>query len=427
MLARAILAGEPTVEGIAARCARTLGRPWRWLRSLARRYVEEFAGKVRPRRREVVAFLVQDEGFARNAHAGKLRVVDWLDEPQQMQAVEAAEGWKVPAIESVGALAAWLGVESSEMEWFADLKDLNRRGVDGRLCHYHYRVLAKASGGVRLIEAPKGRLKQMQRLILAGILEHVPVHDAVHGFVKGKSIKSFAQLHVGRQVVLRMDLQDFFPKFRAARVAAFFRTMGYPEMVAERLAGMCTNAVAASAWARRGAEVDWETRQMYRRAHLPQGAPTSPALANGMAYRLDCRLSGLASAAGGVYTRYADDLAFSGDGEFARGVGRFAVHAMAVAMEEGLEVHGRKTRVMRQGGRQKLAGLVVNAHPNFPRDEFDRLKAVLTNCVRHGAASQNREGHAAFREHLLGQVGFVEMVNALRGAKLRGIYERIVW
>ena len=425
MLARALLAGEPTVDAIKERCARTLGREWRWVGPMARRYLKEFAGEPRPRLRDVVAFLVRDHGFAqaRRVHAEKLTVMEWVGEPQQMLPVAAAAAWGVPEIASVGALAEWLGVRADELEWFADLKDFNRRSGAGKLEHYAYRVLAKTSGGVRLIEAPKGRLKEMQRRILAGILEQVPVHDAVHGFVKGRSIKTFAAPHVGRRVVLRMDLRDFFPTFRAARVAAFFRTMGYPETVAARLAGMCTNAVPAQVWA--GREVAWETRQMYRRAHLPQGAPTSPALANAMAFRLDCRLSGLARAAGATYTRYADDLAFSGDAEFARGVERFAVHAMAVAMEEGFDVNGRKTRVMRQGVRQRLAGLVVNERVNVAREEFDRLKAVLTNCVRLGAASQNREGHAAFREHLLGRVGFVESVNVARGKKLRGIFERI--
>ena len=112
--------------------------------------------------------------------------------------------------------------------------------------------------------------------------------------------------------------------------------------------------------------------------------------------------------------------------EFARGVERFAVHAMAVAMEEGFDVHARKTRVMRQGVRQRLAGLVVNERVNVAREEFDRLKAMLTNCVRYGPESQNRQGHAAFREHLLGRVGFVESVNAVRGKKLRGIIERAI-
>jgi len=170
-----------------------------------------------------------------------------------------------------------------------------------------------------------------------------------------------------------------------------------------------------------------EARALYAWRHLPQGAPTSPALANLCAYRVDCRLSGLAEASGAVYTRYADDLAFSGGAEFARCVERFALRAAAILMEEGFAVHHRKTRVMRQGVRQYLAGLVTNERLNVVRADFDRLKAILKNCVRHGAESQNREGHPAFQLHLNGRVGFVEMVNAAKGARLRRIFERIVW
>jgi len=168
-------------------------------------------------------------------------------------------------------------------------------------------------------------------------------------------------------------------------------------------------------------------RELYGWRHLPQGAPTSPALANLCAYRVDCRLSGLAKAAGAAYTRYADDLAFSGDEGFGRCVERFAVQAAAILMEEGFQVNHRKTRVMRRGVRQHLAGLVINEHMNLVREDFDRLKAILTNCVRHGAESQNREGHPAFRAHLEGRVGFVEMVNAAKGARLRRIFERVEW
>src|ERR1700733_6552654 len=106
---------------------------------------------------------------------------------------------------------------------------------------------------------------------------------------------------------------------------------------------------------------------MYARPHLPQGAPTSPSLANLCAYRLDCRLSGLAASAGAVYTRYADDMAFSGDHAFHRAITRFRHHACATILEEGFSVHHRKSRVMRQGVRQRLAGLVVNDRLNVIR------------------------------------------------------------
>src|SRR5262249_38739262 len=125
-------------------------------------------------------------------------------------------------------------------------------------------------------------------------------------------------------------------------------------------------------------------------------------------YRVDCRLAGLAKSVEADYTRYADDLAFSGDVTFERHIERFSTHVAAVLMEEGFKVHHRKTRIMRQGVRQHLTGLVANQHMNVMRTDFDRLKATLTNCLRHGPDSQNRNAHPHFRSHLEGRVVFVE-------------------
>ena len=110
-----------------------------------------------------------------------------------------------------------------------------------------------------------------------------------------------------------------------------------------------------------------------------------------------------------------------------RCVERFSLRAAAILMEEGFTVHHRKTRVMRQGVRQYLAGLVTNEKLNVVRADFDKLKAILTNCVRHGAETQNRERHPAFRQHLDGRIGFVEMVNPAKGARLRNIFGEIEW
>jgi hypothetical protein len=208
-----------------------------------------------------------------------------------------------------------------------------------------------------------------------------------------------------------MDLFDFFPSIPAVRVQALFRTMGYPETVADLMGGICTNAI-------RGNVPD-----IYRRPHLPQGAPTSPALANACAWRMDCRLAGLARSLEAEYTRYADDLAFSGDVDF----DHVSTYIAAIVQEEGFTVHHRKTRVMRQGVRQRLAGLVANEKVNVIRADFDLLKATLTNCVRLGPASQNREGHSDFRSHLEGRVGFVESINPKKGLRLREISGQIVW
>lgn len=428
-LAEAFLNGELAVDEMVERGSRLLGRRWRWLRPLAGRVCEAFGVGTRPRRIVVAQFLLADAEFARAQTKHELRIVERLAPAAEMQPVAAAQAWRVPAIRSVGELAEWLKVGIGELYWFADPRGLESKRNAGKLRNYHYRPLAKRTGEARLIEAPKPRLKEIQRQILSEILEQIPAHDASHGFRRGYSIKTFAAPHVGRRVVLRLDLRNFFPSIRAARVQALFRTIGYAETVADLLAGLCTNGTPDDVWD--ALEADrWsirDARRLYARRHLPQGAPTSPALGNLCAYRLDCRLAKLASSAGAVYTRYADDLAFSGGREFERVVGRFRIHVCAVASEEGFSVRHRKTRVMRQGVRQRLAGIVVNEHANVPREDYDRLKATLTNCVRHGAASQNRAGHDDFRAHLLGRVSFVEMVNSARGRRLRALFDRIEW
>ena len=128
---------------------------------------------------------------------------------------------------------------------------------------------------------------------------------------------------------------------------------------------------------------------------------------------------------GAQYTRYADDLAFSGDEEFARCVERFSVQVARIVAEEGFAVNHRKTRVMRRSVRQHLAGLVVNERANVRRTDSDTLKAILTNCVRLGVESQNREGHADFRAHLTGRVAFVKAVNPEKGKKLERLLDKI--
>jgi RNA-directed DNA polymerase len=432
-LADSLIASENTTEKIVDRLGFTLGRHWHWLRPLAQRYVKAYSAQPRPRRREIVQFLRHDAGLRRawSRHGNEISIEQWLTGPAQMQPVRAAVGWDLPVIESSEDLAEWLGVSLSDLLWFADLKGLGYRQKSEKLHHYCYRILPKPSGEIRLIEAPKPRLKELQQKILSGILSRIPPHPAAHGFIQGRSIKTFTAPHVRQHVVLRMDLRHFFPSFRAARIQTVFRTMGYPESVADLLGGICTNCTPRETWARYGDAGDYDcrfrARILYCRPHLPQGAPTSPSLANLCTYRADCRLAGLARSVGAQFTRYADDLAFSGDEDFGRHIERFSTHVAAILLEEGLDVHFRKTRIMRQGVRQHLAGVVLNRHMNIMRPDFDRLKATLTNCVRHGPAGQNRDGAANFRSHLEGRLAFVEMINPAKGKRLRGIFAQIQW
>ncbi|MBI5608752.1 MAG: RNA-directed DNA polymerase [Deltaproteobacteria bacterium] len=340
----------------------------------------------------------------------------------------------VPPLPSDGALARWLAIPEPLLAWLADVRGLNRRTAEARLHNYHPRWLPKAHGGVRLLEEPKPLLKQAQRRILAGLLAHLPPHAAAQAFCSGRSVHSHAALHAGQAVVIRIDLADFFGSIGRARVRALFEAAGYPRPVARSLAGLCTTATPPLVVARLprpvdAAEVPYAASQRRHllAPHLPQGAPTSPAIANLCAWELDVRLTALATTFGARYSRYADDLTFSGGPEVARRAGHLVELAMFAAYACGFAVRHGKTRVVRSGARQVVTGLVVNERPHVARAERDQLKAILHNCVRHGPAGQNRENHPDFRAHLLGRLGWVAAGDPRHGAKLRALFDRIAW
>jgi RNA-directed DNA polymerase len=328
----------------------------------------------------------------------------------------------LPDLPTVGDLAAWLGEPVGALGWFGDQWRLGG-DAQSRLQHYHYRWVPKRSGGLRLIEIPKDRLRRIQQKILRQILDLVPPHPAAHGFRRGHSCVTHAALHTGQRAVLRMDLKDFFPSIHAARIHALFEKLGYPATVAGALARMCVNRTPQGAM--RGQS--WAERRSLAAPHLPQGSPCSPALANLCAYRLDIRLASLAQSLGANYSRYADDLVFSGPASVERAAERMHIQVCAIALEEGFRVNTRKTRLMREGTRQQVTGVVVNRHPNIARPDIDRLKAILTNCARHGPASQNRDNQPHYRAWLAGKIAHVKMVNPGRAGKLQQLFDTIAW
>jgi RNA-directed DNA polymerase len=350
--------------------------------------------------------------------------------PKAEQLPSGLQNLGLPTLDSETALARWFGLDAHHLRWLADISGRNRKHRGGPLRTYRYRWIPRRQGLPRLLEIPKLALKQMQRKILDDILNVVPVHPSVHGFRRKRSIATNAIVHCQKPTVLRFDLTDFFPSVSAARVFRIFRTIGYPADVARLLMGICTTSLPADVWeSRPGAQAgsDFLARQRFITRHLPQGAPTSPALANLAANRLDRRLASLADKMGVSYTRYADDLAFSGDGELARRRRRFATLVAVIADDEGFAVNHRKTRLMRAGVCQHVAGVVVNVRPNIRRAEFDRLKAILTNCIRHGPSTQNRSQLSDFRAHLAGKVSHVYSLHAKHGKTLRVLLEKIDW
>lgn len=285
-------------------------------------------------------------------------------------------------------------------------------GTEARWANYRVRQVRKRGGGVRLIHAPKPRLKAAQRRILREILDRVPVHQAATGFRRGGSPEEHARRHAGRRIIACWDVADYFPSIDRGRVTAMFTWLGYPLSVARVLSLLCTA---------RGPDIARPWRRV-----LPQGAPTSPAIANIVCFRLDARLSGVARQFGGHYSRYADDLAFSGGNRMKNGLPRMIPLVERILGEEGFRARASKRRFMRRGRRQQLTGLTVNTTVGLGRGEYDRLRAILHQAKATGSLeSQNRHGHRNYAAHIRSRIDRVRRYHPGKGDKLLAAWQAL--
>jgi hypothetical protein len=354
--------------------------------------------------------------------------------PNAVRVVDVATGAVKQKLPLPGSLATFLGVSDGELAWRADARRLERTVPDEKLRHYRYATLPRPGRPVRVIERPKQRLKEAQRRILHEILDWIPVHNAAHGFTRGRSVQTHASEHTGQYVIVRLDLEDFFASIAAGRVYGIFRTAGYPESVAYSLTALTTNVVASTLWQSLARPIDSTQIPAHHRLgrrlatpHLPQGSPTSPSLANLAAFRLDRRLSGLAASLEISYSRYADDLTFSGPARLVRTATTLRRAVADIAKDEGFTINHHKTMLATRAGRQRVCGVIVNEHLNIARHEYDVLKAILHNSSVHGPASQNRRAAPDFRAHLLGRIAWINSLNPQRGEKLRHQFAGIDW
>jgi retron-type reverse transcriptase len=282
-----------------------------------------------------------------------------------------------------------------------------------RVIHYRTFTVPKRSGGERRLSAPMPLLAGVQRWIFSNILRRLHVDPACHGFHRRRSTVTNAAPHVGQAVVVNVDLADFFPSVSFPRVRSVFQRLGYSPAVATILGLICTECP------RRAVRINgqrWHVASGPR--GLPQGACTSPALANQVARRLDRRLTGLAAKLGAVYTRYADDLTFSGGPALAERVGWLLHRVRKIVQDEGFAVHETKTRVLRRSTAQTVTGVVVNDKLAVPRSEVRRLRAILHRAKHEGLEKQNREGRPNFLAWLRGKIAHLAMIRPDQGAKL---------
>ncbi len=403
-----------------------------WLPRLARACVRRFPEPPHAALEALAGFVAERPELRTHARG---TVVRKLVFPAPRMAIVRGRlaGLEVPAVTTIEGLAALLGTSVGALDFFSR----PRRG--GRAYTHHVtRFVPKRSGGVRVLEVPSPPLRRLQRSILETILSHVPLHPAAHGFVRERSPRTAAVRHVGREVVVRLDLEDFFGSISAARVRGVLAALGHPEGVTRRLVSLVTTRATPQTLARLrptreklralppAGEDAFARRhalaQRLRTPHLPQGAPSSPTLANLVAFHLDARLDGLAKRFGATYTRYADDLTFSGDAALAQRVGALVAIATRICLDEGFVVRRDKTRIARRHTRQEVLGVVVNTRPNLARDRYDLLRAVLRRVAREGWERAEIDGEPVGPSALEGHVAHARtLLSASRAAKLEAM------
>ena len=332
-------------------------------------------------------------------HADNLEVK--LDEPLELTFVEDADAFvQLPAYSDVADCS-----KESLRELTARIQDLWRcmktkkdllhllnvtlAGIYGehstmltmnQLCRFAYssieskryttfQIPKKKKGEFRTIDAPVPMLKYIQRGLNFILQSVYTPNPAAMGFVQRRSVVDNAKVHTGQRLVYNIDLKDFFPSITSGRLLG--RLMAKPFSLNKEVASIITDLCCYT---------NAEGKRV-----LPQGAPTSPTITNIICERLDRNLTRLAKAYGLKYTRYADDISFSGMGNVFADDSRF-IKSMQniIEQEEHFTINPDKTRLCHQGMRQEVTGLSVNRQENVSRTYIKQLRTLLHNWEMDG-------------------------------------------
>lgn len=291
--------------------------------------------------------------------------------------------------------------------------------LEDREGSYRYYQIRKRGGGHRQIMSPYNNLKQIQGLILHLILNQVRPHRAAYGFIRRKSITDNAKVHLQAKYVLNVDLFKFFDTISEKRVFGLFKSMGYASNLSVDLAKLCTAPLPTEYLQ----GLDDDDLALYRElvtdgtAVLPQGAPTSPAISNLISRKLDTRLSKLAEKLGSRYSRYADDVTFSGEYESLP----YLKTLEQIVREEGLQINRKKIRLYRKGRRQSVTGLTLDDKVYVNRKFKQEVKKHVYGCKNFGPEEHMRHigvTREGYKEWLLGKIMFINSVEPELAATL---------
>lgn len=242
-----------------------------------------------------------------------------------------------------------------------------------------FKIPKKKKGEYRTIDAPCRELKDIQQALNLVLQEIYNPNASAMGFVKGRSVVTNALVHLGQNYVYNIDLKDFFPSITSGRV--FKRLLAKPFCLNKDVASMISDLCCY---------------QKGDNKVLPQGAPTSPTITNLICERLDVKLARLAKAYGLKYTRYADDITFSGMSNVFAEDGKFCTSMRnIIENEEGFKINADKTRLCHRGMRQEVTGLTVNSKTNVSRKYIKQLRPLIHNWEVKGYD----EAQAIFAQH----------------------------
>lgn len=302
---------------------------------------------------------------------------------------------QVPVIYNLRHLRKIFKIHKREQDLFFGCKK-------GRL--YRTFTIPKKAGGSRTIEAPCERLKQIQRWIKDEIIEKLVVSEYATGFRKNVSIVDNARKHIGKELVIGMDLEDFFPSVTYEEIFLMFRYIGYRRDVAHLLTKLCTNENNV----------------------LPQGSPASPAIANHVLLKLDKRLSALAESIGADYSRYADDITFSGN----KRIASIIPLVERIVREEKFKINKAKTRLQYRNQRQEVTGLIVNEKLSVDRNLENEIKNAIYFMRKYGVMNHMKHigcDKSFYKEHLYGIAYFINMVDREKGQNYLEQLDEIEW
>lgn len=276
----------------------------------------------------------------------------------------------------------------------------------------------KRTGGIRLISAPEPILMDVQRVILHRALASLRLDSSSYAYQRGRSIVDCAKRHIGAHWLIKLDLHDFFGQIDERRAFRVFTSLGYSRLLALELARLCTRPRGMTRW--RPSRGRYSVIPGYDVApfgYLPQGAPTSGAIANAVATPMDELLRQLATSRGLAYTRYSDDLTFSTSSDFDRDEATEIIRAAtSVIRAQGFILHYKKTRIVTPGARHVVLGLLVQQDrvsltPEFRRRVLTHIRGVAKFGLADHCSHRDFRSVLSFIAHVDGCLAFASDVD----------------